>query len=137
MDQTTAAKAIVLEFLQVVWGQGNLARLGDFWAVDCVNHASPAPNVGLEALHDYHASMMQMFSAFSDIDMKVLSQIAEDDKVVTHIKTTARHTGPFFGIAATNKTISTFVIRIDQIKSGKIVAHWSVSDAASIGQQLQ
>jgi predicted ester cyclase len=136
MDQTTASKAVVLNFLQAVWGQGNLARLGDFWATDCVNHASTAPNVGLEALHAYHASMMQMFSAFSEVDMKVLSQIAEDDRVVTHIQTTARHTGSFFGIEPTNKAISTYVIRIDQIKNGKIVAHWSVSDAGSIGQQL-
>jgi predicted ester cyclase len=35
------------------------------------------------------------------------------------------------------KRISTSVIRIDRVQDGKIVEHWSVSDAAGLMQQIQ
>lgn len=66
-----------------------------------------------------------------------MQQVAEENRVVTYIVSKGRHSGAFYGIPPTGKTISTSVIRIDRVQDGKIAEHWSVSDAAGLMQQLQ
>jgi predicted ester cyclase len=54
-----------------------------------------------------------------------------------HISLAKVHSGAFYGILPTGKSISTSVIRIDRVQDGKITEHWSVSDAAGLMQQIQ
>ena len=138
MSDTDKNKQIVQSFVRVVWNGQNLNALEDFWTQDCINHAMlGADNQGLEALRVYHESFFSDFSAFSDIQIEILQQTAEEDRVVTYITSQGKHSGTFYGIPPTDKSISTSTIRIDRIQDGKIAEHWSVSDAASLVQQLQ
>jgi predicted ester cyclase len=131
-------KQIVQNFVQVVWNGQNLDALKDFWTADCINHAMPGvENQGYEALRVYHESFFIDFSAFSQIETEILQQIAEGDRIVTYITSRGKHSGTFYGVMPTGKYISTSAIRIDRIQEGKIAEHWSVSDAASLMQQLQ
>jgi predicted ester cyclase len=138
MNEQARNKEVVRDFIQAVWIDGDLAALAGFWTEDCVNHASTAKDKhGLEELRIYHELFLTAFSAFSNVRMEILQQLAEGDRVVTHIFTQADHTAPFFGIPPSGKHVSTSVIRIDLIKNGRIAEHWSVSDAAALTQQLQ
>lgn len=138
MTEIKTNKQIIRNFVQVVWNGGNLTALKDFWTEDCVNHAMPgADNHGLDALRVYHESLFADFSAFSNIQIEIIQQVAEGDRVVTHITARGEHSGTFFGIPPTGKSISTSVIRIDRIQDGKIAEHWSVSDVSSLILQLQ
>jgi steroid delta-isomerase-like uncharacterized protein len=123
----------------VVWSSQNLNALKDFWTEDCINHAMPgSDNRGLDALRVYHNSFFDdFFSAFPDIQIEIMQQVAEGNQVATHITSKGEHGGAFYGIPPTGKSISTSVIRIDRIQDGKIAEHWSVSDAAGLMQQLQ
>ena len=139
MSDINKSKQIIQNFIQVVWNGRNLAALKDFWAEDCVNHAMPGTdNRGLNALRIYHDSFFDdFFSAFPDIQIEIMQQVAEDDRIATYITSQGTHSGSFYGIPPTGKHISTSVIRIDRVQDGKIAEHWSVSDAASLMQQLQ
>ncbi len=138
MTDLDKSKQIIQNFVQVVWNGQNLDALKDFWAEDCINHAMPgANNRGLEALRVYHESFFANFSAFTNIQIEIVQQVAEGDRVTTYITTQGKHSGVFYGIPPTGKSISTSVIRIDRVQDGKIVEHWSVSDAAGLMQQLQ
>jgi steroid delta-isomerase-like uncharacterized protein len=132
-------KQVIQNFMQVVWNGRNLTALKDFWSDDCVNHAMPgADNHGLVALRVYHDSFFDdFFAAFPDIKIVITQQIAEGDRVATYITSQGTHSGSFYGVPATGKTISTSVIRIDRVQDGKITEHWSVSDAGSLMQQIQ
>ena len=139
MTDSDKNKQIIQNFVQVVWNGRNLNALKDFWTEDCINHAMPgSDNRGLDALKVYHDSFFNdFFSAFPDIQIEIMQQVVEDDRVVTHIISKGKHSGAFYGISPTGKNISTAVIRIDRIQDGKIAEHWSVSDAAGLMQQLQ
>ena len=139
MSDINKNKQIIQNFIQVVWNGRNLAALKDFWTEDCINHAMPgSENQGLDALRVYHNSFFDdFFSAFPDIQIEIMQQVAEDDRIATYITSQGTHSGSFYGIPPTGKTISTSVIRIDRVQDGKIAEHWSVSDAASLMQQLQ
>jgi steroid delta-isomerase-like uncharacterized protein len=139
MTDSDKDKQIIQNFIQVVWNGRNLNALKDFWTEDCINHAMPGlDNRGLDALRVYHDSFFDdFFSAFPDIQIEIVQQVAEDNRVVTYIISKSKHSGVFYGIPPTGKSISTSVIRIDRIQGDKIAEHWSVSDAAGLMQQLQ
>lgn len=139
MSDIDKNKQIIQNFIQVVWNGRDLSALKDFWAEDCVNHAMPGTdNRGLNALRIYHDSFFDdFFSAFPDIQIEIVQQVAEGDRIATYITSQGTHSGSFYGIPPTGKHISTSVIRIDRVQDGKITEHWSVSDAASLMQQIQ
>jgi steroid delta-isomerase-like uncharacterized protein len=139
MTDADKNKQIIQNFVQVVWNGQNLNSLKDFWTEDCINHAMPgSDNRGLDALRVYHDSFFDdFFSAFPDIEIEIMQQVTEGNRVVTYITSKGKHMGSFYGIPPTGKSISTSVIRIDRIQDGKIAEHWSVSDAAGLMQQLQ
>jgi steroid delta-isomerase-like uncharacterized protein len=139
MNDPDKNKQIVQNFIQVVWSDRNLSALKEFWAEDCVNHAMPGTdNRGLNALRAYHDSFFDdFFAAFPDIQIKIMQQVAEGDRIATYITSQGTHSGAFYGILPTGKSISTSAIRIDRIQDGKITEHWSVSDAVGLMQQIQ
>jgi steroid delta-isomerase-like uncharacterized protein len=139
MSDTDKNKQIIQNFIQVVWSDRNLSALKEFWAEDCVNHAMPGTdNRGLNALRAYHDSFFDdFFAAFPDIQIKIMQQVAEGDRIATYITSQGTHSGAFYGILPTGKSISTSAIRIDRIQDGKITEHWSVSDAVGLMQQIQ
>lgn len=135
MDDTHWNKQVIQDFIQVVWREGQLDKLGEFWTEDCINHAAPSgEEKGLSALRAYHA---QFATAFSDMQINLQQQVAEADRVVTQIIATVRHVGTFLGIAPTGRTVSLATIRIDRMQGGKIAEHWSVADMAGLVQQLK
>ena len=134
MNVTTGNKRIVQQFIDDVWNNNNLAKLEDYWTRDCVNHIlPPSANQGLDNLK---ASHQPFFEAFSNICIALLDQIAEGDKVATHLVFRGKHTGQFFEVAATAKSVEMRGIRIDRIQDGKIAEHWAVFDIAELLQQL-
>jgi steroid delta-isomerase-like uncharacterized protein len=138
MTDLDKGKQIIQDFIQVVWNGRNLNTLKDFWTEDCINHAMlGTDNRGLNALRIYHDSFFDdFFSAFPDIEIEIMQQVAEGDRIATYITSQGTHSGSFYGIPPTGKHISTSVIRIDRVQDGKITEHWSVSDAAGLMQQL-
>lgn len=139
MNEPDKNKQIIKNFIQVVWNGRDLSALKDFWAEDCVNHAMlGTDNRGLNTLRLYHDSFFDdFFSAFPDIQIEIVQQVAEGDRIATYITSQGTHSGTFYGAPPTGKTISTSVIRIDRVRDGKIAEHWSVSDAAGLMQQIQ
>jgi predicted ester cyclase len=75
-------------------------------------------------------------SAFPDEQTRFEDQIAEGDKVVSRMRSTATHTGDFQGIPPTGKQIKITGIWIDRIGDGKIVERWGVVDQMGLMQQL-
>ena len=127
---------VVADYIDAVWRRGDLSALSRFWTDDCVNHAGGG-QVGLAALTEYHSSFMGAFAAFADLRIELVQQVAEEDRVVSHIVTTGRQAQAFAGIPASNKSASLTAIRIDRLRDGRIAEHWSVSDMAGLMAQLR
>jgi predicted ester cyclase len=77
----------------------------------------------------WHAAFPDEHTAFDD-------QIAEGDRVVSRMTSSATHTGEFQGILPTGKRITVTGIWIDRVADGKIVERWGVIDTLGVMQQL-
>lgn len=75
-------------------------------------------------------------AAFPDEQTVFEDQVAEGDKVVSRMRSTATHQGEFQGMAPTGKQINVTGIWIDRIANGKIVERWGVVDMLAVMQQL-
>ena len=137
MTQQESNKTIIQNSIETVWNQQNLAALSDYWNANCINHAMPGEHkTGLEMLHAYHAGFLEALQGV-EARIEILQQIAEADRVVTHLTTHATHKTTFMGMPPTGKTVTLSTIRIDRLENGKISEHWSVADMAGLMQQLQ
>ncbi len=127
---SSAEKRTVEDLIQVVWREGRLDELPNYWTTDCVNHAAPQEaRRGLEHLRTYHAVFAEAFADFTDASIDIAQQVAEADRVVTQMRMTAKH-------APSGRTVTLDSIRIDRFEGGKIAEHWSVADLAGLQRQL-
>lgn len=74
--------------------------------------------------------------AFSDLHFKLQETLAEADTVMAAAIMTGRHTGPFNGIAPTDKPIAHKQVHIFTIAGGQITRHRAVRDDLGLLLQL-
>jgi steroid delta-isomerase-like uncharacterized protein len=78
----------------------------------------------------------EMRKAFPDFRLTIEEQIAEGNKVVTHVTFHGTHHGQFEGILATGKQVRYSGIGIDHLENGRIVESWHIADLDRLRQQL-
>ena len=69
-------------------------------------------------------------------DLEVVKLIG-NDMVFVRWRMTALHTGEFFGVPATNKSVNFVGHDLLKIKDGKVVELWHVENLAGMFEQLQ
>jgi predicted ester cyclase len=84
--------------------QNNPTIVDELIITDYVDHNPPLPDTapGREGVKQTNAILRQ---AFSDVDHTIRDQIAEGDKVVTHVTVSATFTGTFLGIPPNGKQV--------------------------------
>ena len=92
---------------------------------------------GAEVDHStYRDAVAAFFGGFPDLAPTIHDQIAEGDKVVTHLTWSGTHTGDFMGIPPTGKHADFDVIRIDRLAGGKIAHTKVMFDGGAALRQL-
>lgn len=136
MQSTTEYnKATVVRFNKEFIEQGNMNSFKELVADDVINHSAPSglPN-GAESMIYFIIEILR--KGFPDIQLEILDQIAEADKVTTRKAMRATHTGDFMGIPASNKSVTINVIDIIRLRDGKYVEHWGMSNLADIIKEI-
>jgi steroid delta-isomerase-like uncharacterized protein len=129
-------KAIVLEFYDTVWSQGDLDAAGRFLADDLIDH-NPLPFPGRESGSAAIVQVVAMIrAALPDLTRTVADQIAENDRVVTRFIDRGTHRGALLGIPPTGRAVTLEGINIDRIRDGRIAEIWHVEDIAGLLHQL-
>lgn len=93
----------------------------------------PENIVGIDAFKDYYQNFI---TGFSDIKFTVVDALADGDKIAKHWRFQGKHTGEFFGIPATGKTVDIEGTTMAMMKDGKIVQEQNFMDNMVIMQQL-
>jgi predicted ester cyclase len=75
-------------------------------------------------------------SAFADLHVEVLDQVAEGDRVATRVAMTGTQNGEFYGVPAAGATGTLRVSFFDRVEDGKIAEHWADADVGGLLQQL-
>lgn len=94
---------------------------------------SPENIVGIDNFKDYYSNFI---TGFSDIKFTVIDIFGQDDKIVKHWNFIGTHTGDFFGIPATGKTVNIEGATIAKMKDGKIAQEHDFLDNMVFLQQL-
>jgi predicted ester cyclase len=131
---TETIKAAARRTLEEIFPNGDADGLAELVHPDCVNHEAPpgAPQ-GLEGMTQ---TMRMLQAAFSDRRWEIHQAIAEDDTVVLHCTFSGRHTGPFMGLAPTNRPFAFRQVHIVRFQDGKGIEHWAVRDDLALLRQL-
>lgn len=129
-------KNTIIRFFQAA-NHDQLQELDEFMAEDFVTHGpqSLLPRaVGREA----HKQGIGGFKkTFPDATIEIIHIVAENNRVMTHQKVTARHVNEFLGVKPTNKMITWTASQIARFDdNGMMVERWVIEDFVSMFQQL-
>ena len=132
---TLNLKAIGRQTTEVVWNQGKLDRLADFYADGVVRHVPerPDPIVGLEANKAY---IQGLRGAFPDGRIELVRLLADDGWVAVHWVWSGTQPGPLPGLPATGKPLRLVGMSFIRIENGKAAEIWDVDDRLSMLEQL-
>ena len=124
-------KRIAIAVFPAAWNHGDFSPAEKYVHPDIVDHFDNSR--GIEAFKDVIKTFR---SAFPDLQLTVINEIAEGDKVVHHWTMTATHKGEFQGIPPTGKKLTWTGITIVRIADDKIVERRANVDVLSILQQI-
>lgn len=126
---------LIKKYFEEVWNNGKLDVLNEIISPDYINHnpgmANPAP--GPEGLKPIIEGIRK---AFPDLKYVIENMVISDNQVAVHTTMHGTHTGDFFGMAPTNKTIKVSQMQIERIANNKIIEHWRVTDELTLLKQL-
>ena len=100
-----------------------------------VNHTAAPADAGPAGFLAFFTKVLR--AAFSDIQVEIHDQLAEDDKVVTRKTIHGTHTGSFMGVGPTGKRIGIRVTDIVRLIDGKYAEHWGSADIHGLLAQLK
>ncbi|GAA4306526.1 hypothetical protein GCM10023163_31680 [Aestuariibaculum suncheonense] len=95
--------------------------------------ASPENIVGIDNFKAYYQNFL---TGFSDIKFTVVQVFGQEDNIVKHWNFKGNHTGDFFGIPATGKSVDINGVTLVKMKDGKIAKEEDFMDNMIFMQQL-
>ena len=133
---SAAHKAIVQRFNQEVIQACRREAFDALVAEDFVNRsAPPGQPAGRESLWSTFHDVLH--PGLSELQVEILDQLAEEDRVTTRKRITGRHSGNLMGIPATGREVVIDVIDIVRIRDGQYAEHWGMNSLASVLASLR
>jgi len=126
---------IARRYLTEVWGKGNPAAIGELVHKDIVvrDNTGRGGGRGVEKVKEM---VEMMHRSFADSSFTIEDVIVAGDRVVIRHTWRGTHTGPFHGIAATGRAITSQVVEVLRLAVGKVVEDIGYMDTYTMFQQL-
>ena len=77
-----------------------------------------------------------LLGAFSEVELDIQEVIAENDKVLVHLRFRGVHSGPFGDYPASNKRFDVMVLDFFRMENGQIAEQWPAIDNLGLQQQI-
>lgn len=100
---------------------------------DVTLRMSPENVVGIENVKAFYANYL---TGFSEIEFTIVDIFGQGDKLVKHWNFKGKHSGDFFGIPATGKSVNIEGTTLVKMKDGKIAEEQDFMDNMAFLQQL-
>lgn len=95
--------------------------------------ASPQNIVGIEAFKAYYQNFL---TGFSERSFEIKNIFGQGDQIVKHWQFKGKHTGEFFGIPPTARSVNIEGVTLVKMKNGKILQEQDFMDNSVFMQQL-
>ena len=113
---------------------GNLELINDTHFTDDITLVmSPENIVGIEGFKDYYSNFV---TGFSDVEFTMVDVFGQGDKIVKHWEFKGTHSGDFFGIPATGRSVDVEGTTLVKMKDGKIAQEQDFMDNMAFMSQL-
>jgi steroid delta-isomerase-like uncharacterized protein len=117
-----------------IMNKGKLEMFNDSnFTKDVVMHVSPHDLVGIDSAKAYYANFL---TGFSNITFTIKDVFGQGEKLVKYWNFKGTHTGVFFGIPATGKTVSLDGTTLVRMQDGKIAEERDFFDNMDFMTQL-
>jgi len=117
-----------------IMNKGKLDMFNDSnFTKDVVIRTSPSDVVGIDSVRAYYANFL---TGFSNIQFTIKDVFGQGEKLVKYWNFKGKHTGLFFGIPATGKTVSLDGTTIVRMANGKIAEERDFFDNLDFMTQL-
>ncbi len=127
-------KQVVTEFIERLFGRGDLSAVDAYLSDDFVNHDPPlGASADREGMRLAGASFR---AAFPDWHSDLHRLIAEGDLVAEHFTASGTHRGEIMGAEPTGREVSLRGINIFRVRDGQITERWGRLDDLGFLQQL-
>ena len=124
-------KAVVRRFYKA-FEENDLEALKDILAPEL-----KAYNLNLQNREEHLQGIIIWNATFSETRFEVIDQIAEGDKVATHVIFRSLHNkADYQGVPPDGMPIEIGAVSIEIVRSGKIVERWVYSDRLGIMRQI-
>ena len=124
-------KALVRRVYRDWWSAtGNAASVDEMVRPDFVGHLD---NGRIRTIDTLRHDIAVFQSALGGLREEVEDIIAEGDRVAVRYTLYGTHTGDFYGVQATGKTIKVSGIEIFRVEGGKIVEFWHFGEPIKVG----
>ncbi len=111
--------------------------------IELINDKNFDPNVvqinntgNLKGITEFKAYYQNFLTGFSDVTFTVEDAFGQGNKIVKHWRFEGKHTGDFFGIPATGKTVDVEGVTLVVMKEGRIAQEQDFMDNGVLMQQL-
>lgn len=116
-----ANKRLVRQFYEDVVSTGDVSRVAEFVAAECVEtDGLTRVNTGIDGMMDHVRGVR---AVYPDLRITVDRQIAEDGWVASLITARGTHQGEWLGIKPTGRALVFTGVNVDHVVEGKIVEH--------------
>ena len=95
--------------------------------------SSPENMVGIEAFKAYYQNFL---TGFSERIFEIVNVFGQNDNIMKHWRFKGKHTGDFFGIPATEKSVNIEGVTLVKMKNGKILQEQDFMDNSIFLMQL-
>lgn len=113
---------------------GNLDLINNSNFTDDITLVTTPDNiVGLDAFKAYYSNFV---TGFSDVEFIMVDVFGQGDKLVKHWNFKGTHSGEFFGMPATGKTVDIDGVTLVKMRDGKIAQEQDFMDNMVFLQQL-
>jgi predicted ester cyclase len=134
LERLERNKQIARDVIDRIFVHGEESAIDELIAPDFKPHTFGPMPPGRDGLR---SGMRRAHSGVSDPEFTIHDMIAERDRVVARLTTSARHTGEFMGLPPTGNRYSIDEIHIFGIRGGQVVEHWHAFDRADLMRQLK
>lgn len=123
-------KELVTQYLERVWGQGEVSQIGEFLAPAYLDHTQ---NHNVEEVKQVIGMYRQ---AFPDLSFTLDELVATENSVALRYTTIGTNFGPFMRMPPTGKKVSAPAMVFYHISNGKITESWGITDSMAMMQQM-
>ena len=121
-----------------MWSSTSTDKPEEIFAASYINHQEPNAEGGVKSvgLDGWKEIVRDNHRAFSNFQVRILKQIAEDELVPTRWQFSATHTGMYLGHPATGRHVNWTGVQIDRFENGKIIESWVDWDKYRLFEEL-